>query len=703
MKSRKSGFQSGRHPLLACKWRHSTQRTVAFFAALILLVATLQPAAAQPKQDFLAANIDTTVPPREDFFQYANGEWFKHNAIPEGRPVWGIMNVVTNDILSRQRQLIEAAAAKKAPRGSVEQLIGDFWFTGMDLATLNKQGLTPLQSDLDRIDRIRSIKDVIDFTAILHDRVYQESSGAYDRQPALFFGYVQQDEKNSDRWVYSLSQGGISMNTPEYYSGSNPGTVKVRARFREYLFKTFLRLDHNGDKAKASADEVYELEAKLAKAFYESDEYQRISVAELEQLAPTIDWVRYFRRIGITRLDSIMMTKPRFFQALDALLQQVPVEVWKDYLRFWLVKMNAPYLAEDIFGELFAYDSAYTGGLRPRDRWQRVLGAEGNRLGQPLAQLFVREYFSTAAKSRYQAVAESIREAFRDRIINLDWMSDSTKRSALLKLAKMKITIGFPDKWTEFSTMHLQRDSYVLNVTRASIWLHDQYIDKLNRPVDKSEPDLSWTMQDDASYDRHNNQVGLPPGFWGRVPGVSDEELDAAFIYGCTGTLLGHEISHGFDSEGRKYDANGNEVDWWTAKDADIFNQRARALIDEYNEFMPVEGLHVDGRRSLPENMADLAGVRIALDAFKKTEQFKKNEKIGRFTPLQRFFLAFAYSWANQRKTDSIIARLKLGFYAPERERVNGVLMNIPEFYEAFDVKPGDRMYRPENARAKIW
>jgi putative endopeptidase len=680
------------------------QRTVAIFVGLILWMAVNgQPSTIQPKQDFLATNIDPTVSPGDDFFQYANGGWFKRNPIPDGRPVWGIMDTVSEDIRSRQRKISEEAASKNAPRGSNEQLIGDFWSTGMDLATINKQGLAPLKPDLDRIDQIRSIKDVIDFTAMLHDRVYQESSGQYDRQPALFFGHVQQDEKNSDRWVYTLSQGGISMNTPEYYFGSDPGTVKVRDRFREYLFKTFLRLGGNRDKAHASADAAFELESQLAKAFYEGDEYQRVSLAELKQLTPTIDWIRYFRRIGLTRFDSIVMKKPRFFQALDALLQQVPVEVWKDYLRFWLVKMNAPYLADDIFGELFAYDRAYTGALRPRDRWQRVLGAEGNRLGQPLAQLFVKQYFSTAAKSRYQAVAESVRDAFRERIINLDWMSDSTKRSALLKLAKMKITIGFPDKWTDFSTMPLQRDSYVLNVRRASIWLHDQYMKKLNAPVDRSELDLSWTMNDDAGYDRHNNAVGFPPSFFDRVPGVSNEELDDAFVYGCTGTVLGHEISHGFDSQGRKYDANGNEVDWWTAKDAEIFNERAQALIDEYNGFTPVEGLHVDGRRSLPENMADLAGVRIALDAFRKTEQFKKNERIGGFTPLQRFFLGFAYAFATQRKTESIVARLKLGYYAPERERVNGVLMNIPEFYEAFDVKPGDRMYRPENMRVRIW
>ncbi len=703
MKSRKGIFQSGQYPLLACKWRHTTQRTFAFFAALILWTATsAQPTAAQPKQDFLAANIDQTVSPREDFFQYANGEWFKRNPIPEDQGGWGIRNVVAEDILSRQRRVSEEAATKKAARGSIEQLIGDFWFTGMDTTTVNKQGLAPLQPDLDRIDRIRSIRDLTDFVAIVHNRniVLIQTNLA---QRVLFSDYVEQDEKNSDRWIYSLSQGGISM-PPEDYSGSDPRAVKVRDAFREYLFKTFLRLHRDSGKAKAGADAVYDLEARLAKAFYQGDGYQKIGIDELSRLAPTIDWNRYFRRIGITRIDSVNMGKRRFYQALDSLLRTAPLENWKDYLRFWLIKLHATYLDDTTFGDLFAYDSsAYSGALHPRPRWKRILARERNYLGQPLARLFIKEYFPANVKARYQAMAESIRDALRDRIAHLDWMSDSTKQNALLKLARMNITIGYPDKWSDFSTMPMRRDSHVLNVIRASTWFHDHEIRKLNAPVDKTELDLTWSMSDDASYDRHNNEASLPPGFFGGVPGLRDEELEDAFVYGSTGGVLGHEISHGFDSEGRHYDAYGNKVDWWTAKDSAAFNERAQALIDEYNEFMPLDGLHVDGRGSLPENIADLAGLRIALDAFKKTEQFKKNERIGGFTPLQRFFLAYAYHWMFHRTRESLAARLMNGNYAPERERVNGVLMNIPEFYEAFDVKPGDRMYRPENARARIW
>jgi putative endopeptidase len=299
-------------------------------------------------------------------------------------------------------------------------------------------------------------------------------------------------------------------------------------------------------------------------------------------------------------------------------------------------------------------------------------------------------------------VGEALRAAFRERIRRLEWMGDSTKRSALLKLARLKITIGFSNDWMDFSTMPLRRDSYVLNLTRAGAWYHDLDMKRLHQPVDRrtaSAPrgGLFW----EAGYNDANNEVIFRPGPIVMVPGWRDEELDDAVVYGATS--LGHEISHAFDSEGRRFDAEGKKVDWWTAADDSAFRTRAQALIDEYDEFVPLEGLHVNGRTSLRENMADLVGLRVELDAFKKTEQFRKGERIGGFTPLQRFFLAYAYCSMGQERKESLAAMLTGGAYAPSRERVNGVVVNIPEFYEAFGVKPGDRMYRAEGARVKIW
>ena len=680
--------------MLAKGW-HLMKPTVAFFAALILWMATVQPSAAQSKQDFLAANIDPTVSPREDFFQYANGEWLKRNPIPDDQGRWGIWNVVSEDVYARLRRS-EEAAAKNAPRGSVERLVGDFWFTGMDAATINKQGLAPLQPDMDRIDRIRSISDLIDFVAVLHKR--RMLTDSWEQSRVLFYGRVEQDDRNSNRRIYSLSQGGISAGAL-IYSATDPRRVKIRAAFRDYLFKTFLRVHRNRRRARAGAEAVYDLEAQLAKAFYQGDGYQEINLTELHQLIPSIDWNRYFRGIGITKIDSVNMRKPRFFQALDSLVRTVPLETWKDYLRFSLIKSSATFLDDTTYEEFFAYNSSYTGQLQPRPRWKRVVWQEKNWLGQPLARLFVKKYLPANVKARYQAIAESIRQAFRERIIKLDWMSDSTKQNALLKLARMKITIGFPEKWVDFSTMQLRRDSYALNMMRSAEWFHDWEIKRLNAPVDRSEVNLHASVGGDAEYDDQNNEVRMPGAVV--VPGLRDEELDDGFIYGAS--ALGHEISHAFDSEGRHYDADGNKRDWWTAQDSMAFNERAQVMIDEYNEFTPIEGVHVNGQRSLRENMADLVGLRVALDAFKKTEQFKKNERVGGFTPLQRFFLAYAYGRMGHERKESLAARLGDGTYSPDRERVNGVLMNVPEFYEAFDVKPGDRMYRPENMRARIW
>lgn len=664
-----------------------------------------QPLPAQARQDFLAANIDTTVSPGEDFFQHANGAWLKRNPIPEDEAIWAMESVTDEDLMSRLRRASEAAAASNAPRGSVEKLIGDFWFTGMDSAVINKQGLGPLRPDLERIDAIRSIGDVIDVVAILHRRnMNLDGPVFYVGSRALFSGRVEQDERNTSRRIFSLSQGGISLG-PWVYSATDAQRVgaaevyfKRRDAFRKYLFKTFLRLHRDSSSAKTSADAVFALEGRIARGFSEGKEYHMVGLGELRRLAPAIDWNRYFRLIGARGLDSVNMRAPRFYQALDSLLRITPLETWRDYLRFCLVRSVAPFLDDATYGEFFVLNSAWTGRLHPRPRWKRVVWQEQFWLGHPLARLVAKEYFPPSTKARYQAVGESLREAFRNRIVHLDWISDSTKQNALLKLARLRITIGLPENWLDFSTMTLRRDSYALNMIRSAEWFHEREMKQLATPVDRTEGDPQYILGGDAEYVRADNEAVLPNP--GGVPGWSEAELDDAFVYGAT--ALGHEISHAFDTNGRYYDAQGNKVGWWTPRDSAAFEARAQILIDEYNEFMPLEGLRVNGRNSLAENMADLVGVRIELDAFKKTEQYRRSETIAGFTPLQRFFLAYAYGRACHARPWYLAATVESA-YAPCRERVNGVLMNIPEFYEAFNVNPGDRMYRAEDARAKIW
>ena len=681
----------------APRWPNFARPTVALCVTALLSPAmTAPPSASQAAQDFLSGNIDPAVSPRDDFFRYAGGEWLKRNPIPNDQATWGIGNVSSNEIYARLRTISEEAAAKTAAPRSAEQLIGDVWATGMDAAAINKQGLAPLQPDLDRIGEIRSIQDLIDVVAMLHRR-NMLTDNYFVRQRVLFDDGVEPDELDGRRRIYRLSQGGLTMGRLTY-SATDPPRVKIQAAFREYLFRTFLRLDADAGRARASADAVYDLEARLAATFEQGNASRRMRPADLSQLAPTIDWKRYFQQIGATGIDLVEVRQPGFFRALDGLVRTTALEAWRDYLRFWLIKVNAPFLDDGTYGEFFAYKSAVTGRLEPEPRWRRVVWQEKNWLGLPLVKLYVEADLPPDTTSRHRAVAESIRQAFRDRIEHLDWMSDSTKNSARLKLDRLRITIGYPDRGIDLSTMRLRRDSYVLNMIRSAEWFHDREIERLNS-VDRDEVNLHPSIGGDAEYLDSSNEVRVPNPV--SAPGVRDQDIDDAVVYGAT--WFGHEIAHALDSEGRHYNADGNRVDWWTAADAAAFEERAQTLVDQYNAFMPLAGLHVDGRSTLRENMADVVGLRVALDAFKQTDQFKRNERIGAFRPLQRFFLAYAYPRMVHERPESLASRLRGGGYAPYRERVNGALMNIPEFYEAFDVRPGDPMYWPERARVRVW
>jgi putative endopeptidase len=656
---------------------------------------------AQGRPDVLTANVDSAVSPGDDFYQHANGAWLRRHPRPEGAPRWGRSNLVSEEIDARLRRISERAAATKAPRGSLEQLVGDFWSAAMDSGTVNRQGLAPLKPDLERIDRVRSTRDLLDVVAHLHRRdqfIYNPWA-----RP-VFFGHVEQDEQDSDRWVYSLRQSGTTLPSPATYTATDPRSVRLQQALRTALYQTFRRLEMDSVRAMRSADAVYALEARLARGFDPGYGYQKTAVADLARLAPAIDWPRYLERLGARGVDSVVMRSPRFYDALDSALRTTPLETWQDYLRFWLVKVNSGALDDTTFRIFWDYDAVSTGGVRPRPRWLRVLGQMRNAwLGQPLARLYEREHFPAGVKARQRAVADAMRQAFRQRIERADWVSDSTRRGALRKLERLRVTIGLPgerDQLIDYSSMPLRRDSYALNVIRASTWYQERNLRMLGRPVDRAASDLRPSFGE-GSYFVASNEVKLGGAQLLIAPDVRDDEIDDAVLYGAT--FLGHEISHALDSEGRRYDADGNRVDWWAPADTAALAARARVLVEQYDAFTPLEGLRVNGERSLPENMADLVGLRIALDAFKRTEQFRRGETIGGYTPLQRFFLAYAFGRAEDQGRESLATLLRNGAYAPMRERVNGVVANVPEFYEAFGVKPGDRMYRPESARVQIW
>jgi len=673
-----------------------------FVACLAICFSIVSCKQSDDQKDFIASNIDSTVKPSEDFFLYANGGWIKQNPIPAAESGWGIGNLVNEEIYDRKKKINEKAVNEKAPDGSVSQKIGDFWFSGMDSAGIEKQGLQPLKENLDKINDIKSLADLVNVVASFHTK----SVGP------LFSDYVSQDDKNSDVMAYQLGQGGLGMPNRDYYFNTDDRTKNVQKAYQNYLNKTFSELAGNSNDSIAlskKVQSVYGLETKMAKAARKLaalrdpyKNYNKMTVAALEKLCPNFDWPVYLKNIGIDKLDSVIVGQPEFFATLNTELKATSLDDWKNYLQAHLVMSTAPYLDSQTFMNLFNYRKTLSGASAPRVRWKRVLDAEEGAIGEALGQLFVKEYFSEKAKQRYSDLVEAIRDAYKDRINKLAWMSDSTKQKALDKLAKITKKVGYPDKWKDFTAMKIDRGPFVLNMQRASEWWHKYNVNKLGKPVDRTE----WSMTPqtyNAYYNPSNNEIVLPAGMFA-VPGKRDEDLDDAFVYGyAAASTIGHEITHGFDDQGRQYNAKGNLTNWWQPNDSVQFSQRALKIINEFKAFNPVDTLHINGEATQGENIADLGGLLLGLDAFKKTESYKKGEKINGFTPLQRYFLGYAYSWMIEERKERLANQVMTDVHAPAKERVNGPVVNIPEFYEAFGIKPGDKMYRADSVRVSIW
>jgi putative endopeptidase len=648
--------------------------------------------------DFLAENIDTTVNPAEDFFDYAVGNWVKHTPIPAEESSWGIGNLVQEEIYKRVRKINEDAVNEKSAQG-ITQKIGDFWYSGMDTLSIEKEGLKPLSVDLKVIDKIRSVKDLVNVAADFHIKGVN----------VLFSDYVAQDDKNSEVYAYQMSQGGLGMPNRDYYFNTDAKTKGVRKAYNTYLVKTFMQLGNASHAAIPIAKAVYALETKLAKASRKLADlrdpyknYNKMDVNELKQLSKNVDWQTYFQKIHANRLDSVIVGQPEFYTALNNELKNTSIEDWKNYFRFHLISSNAGFLDKKTFNNYFEYRKSLSGATAPRPRWKRVLDAEEEAMGEALGQLFVKEYFNEKAKQRYTNLVENIRDAYKERIEKLTWMSDSTKQKAYAKLSKITKKVGYPNKWKDFSALQIDRGPYVLNMQRASNWWHNYMMNKLGKPVDRDE----WNMTPqtwNAYYNPSNNEIVLPAGIFA-VPGMRDEDLDDAFVYGYAGaSTIGHEITHGFDDQGRQYDEKGNLHDWWQPSDAAQFKQRAQYIVKQFNEYNPVDTMHINGEATQGENIADLGGVLLGLDAFKKTEAYKSGKKIAGLTPLQRYFLGYSYSWMFKFRKERLANQVMTDVHSPAKFRVNGPMVNVPEFYEAFNVKPGNKMYRPDSLRVHIW
>jgi putative endopeptidase len=654
---------------------------------------------AAAKPDILAANLDSTVKPGDDFFDYANGGWIKRNPIPGEQSSWGIGNLVIEENLKRLREISEKAATSNAAKGSGDQKIGDFWSMAMDSAKIEADGLKPIQPLLDKLNAVTDTKGLInvvsDFKKIGSNTLFSE--------------YVGQDAKKSDVMAYNLFQGGLGLPEREYYFKTDSTTINIRNEYVKYISKILTMAGEDATAAATTAKNILAMETKLATVSRKLEDlrdpyknYNKMAVADLSKMAGNIDWSTYLNNIGVKTVDSVIVGQPEFFKGLNAVLTTTPINDLKSYVKFNLISDLSGVLPDAYGIEAFNFSKLFSGAKARKPRWKRVIQMEEDAMGEMLGQLYVKEFFNETAKKRYTNMVEDIRAALKDRIAKLAWMGDSTKQKAYAKLAAIKSKVGYPDKWKDFSAMEIGKESFAKNYMNSRLWWHNYNYNKLGKPVNRDEWEI-YPQTYNAYYNPSNNEIVLPAGIF-TVPGYRDEELDDAVVYGYGGaSTIGHEITHGFDDEGRQFDAKGNLVSWWTKNDEAAFTKRADVMVQQFNEFEPIKGYHINGKASLGENIADLGGILLGIEAFKKTQQYKDNKNISNLTPMQRYFMGYALGWLGHTREEQLRSRLLTDVHSPAKYRVNGPFVDVDEFYTTFNIKPGDKMYRADSLRVRIW
>jgi putative endopeptidase len=651
--------------------------------------------------DLLRAALDTTVAPGDDFFSYANGTWIKNHPIPASESNSGIGIEVQKEVYNRLRATsVEAAQAGAAP-GSNQQKIGDFWAVGIDSVKADKLGYQPIKPELARIAALKSAADVQAEIARLIPLGVD----------ALIGPNVQQDAKNSDKMALYLLQAGLGLPNRDYYFNTDARTKNIRRAYVRHVANVFKLLGQDLAAANANAGRVMALETTLAKSSRKLEalrdpyaNYHKMSLAQLDKLTPGLDWKMWLGQLGQQHLDSVIVGQPEFYQTVGQLLKTTPLPDWQAYLSWQLAHEFAPTLSREFDQESFRfYGTVLRGAKSQRPRWKRVLDMEERALGDALGQLFVKEYFKPEAKARYDTLVKNVVASFAEHIKNVDWMSAPTKLVALDKLHKIAPKVGYPTKWKDYTRLTIDRSSLTANVMRANQWRYQYYeIEKLGKPVDRTEWDMTPQTYN-AYYNPSNNEIVLPAAAFA-IPTLLDADADDAMVYGYAGaSTIGHELTHGFDDEGSQFDAHGNLHEWWSKADRQRFNQRVNQIMRQFNHYTLLDSLHINGRATAGENIADLGGIVIGLDAFKKTKEYQEGKKIGGLTPVQRYFLGYALGWQMHVRDEALASQLLTDVHSPAQYRVNGPMADVPAFYEAFGVKPGQKLYLPDSARVKIW
>ncbi len=645
------------------------------------------------------ANLDTTVSPCTDFYEYVNGGWLKNNTIPPEYSSWGIGREMQQRNYDQLKAILESAAtATNAPKGSNLQKIGDFYASAMDTATIDAQGLKPLQKYFDQIAAITGPKDIAKVIDNLHVAGYQVVFGA----GAL------QDLKNSSQIIVYCTEGGLGLPDRDYYLKTSEESQKLRDQYVEHVGKMFeLMGDKPGDAA-AEAKAIMNLESKLAEVTLTNVEardpknlYNPITVIEADKLTPNFSWTAYFKAIGHPAVNSFSYAHPKFFGRMDSLMTQLPIADWKNYLRWSVINSAAPYLGSKFEKQDFYFYSTVLAGTKElRPRWKRVLDQVNGAMGEALGQLYVEKAFPPKSKARAMDMIQNMIVAFKTRINNLTWMSDATKKMAIAKLSAFTPKIGYPDKWRDYSALTIDRGPYVDNVFRAQAFEFQRQLNKIGKPVDKTE----WNMPPqiiNAYYNPLQNEIVFPAAIL--QPPLFDGEMDDAVNYGAMGAVIGHEMTHGFDNHGCEFDAQGNMKNWWTDADKAEFDKRTQKLVKQFDDYVAIDSLHINGKLTLGENIGDLGGLLIAYDALQLALNGKDRKLIDGFTPEQRFFLSWAQAWRTKMRPEALKLQVNTNEHSPGQFRGFAPLTNMPAFCKAFGCKPGDAMARDEKDLVQIW
>jgi putative endopeptidase len=662
---------------------------------------------------FSISYMDQSVNPAADFYHYANGNWIKNNPVPADKARWASFNQLADRNWYLIHDILDNATADtSSPPHSPQREVGDFFASAMDTNRIEKLGLKPIASDLKQIDGIKSTKDLFSVLADFHRRGIG----------GIFSSGLGPDAKNSSIYAYHLHQGGLSLPDRDYYLKDS--FAETREKYRAHVEKMFMLLDTLSAKpAQASADAatVLALETELAKASRTRVElrdpdknYNKFATAEFVAKDPAIQWNVYFTHSGMAPaptppakgqmpLTYEIVGQPEFFDAVNKLMQDRPLANWKVYLRWHLLHASAPYLPSAFEEENFAFFGKVLSGQEQQEpRWKRSAHVIDGSIGEALGKLYVEKYFPPEAKARMNELVENLKSVFRDRLTKVDWMTDATRNKALEKFARFTQKIGHPDKFRDYSSIEIRRDDYLGNVRRAAAFEDHRELVRLGKPVDKTEWDMTPETVN-AYFNPLQNEIVFPAGIL--QPPFFDVTKDDAVNYGAIGAVIGHEMTHGYDDEGRKFDADGNLNGWWTDADGKEFEARAQKVVDEYDAFEPLPGLHVNGKLTLGENIADLGGVTIAYDALERVlaKDPSKRKNIDGLTPEQRFFISFAQIWRTNIRDAEARRLVTVDPHSPGQFRSFGPLVNLQAFYDAFGIKSGDAIWRAPELRAKIW